>query len=232
MKRVVVEWVLTNGKLPGFRDRVQKSYPEWNVVTSPMLVYRAQGGDITYKPNGTPGPGFLVRGIRPVLATSKTAPSTLRYANERCCIFAITLEAGTRYVDVNEVLRDGIDETLMSEIREMCPTEGTWPTRYESTTKMIDAVKKRCEGRTIYKDTEREEYILPEHEIMVYGLEGNFSSTKPTGNKILGRALFTASYGPSIKGRGRTFRTKALRRNKKDGHRLTRKSKDRRNRRS
>jgi hypothetical protein len=131
---------------------------------------------------------------------------------------------------VNEDLRDGIDEILMNEIRELCPIEGPWPTRDESTVKMIDAVKKRCEGRTIYKGTDYEEYILPEHEIMVYGLEGNFSPSIPTGRKILGRMLLKTTYGPSIKGRGRTFRTNALRRNKKNGYRLTRKSKDSRHR--
>ena len=140
LKRVVVEWVLTNGKLPGFEDRVKQSYPEWNIVEKPMLVYRAQGGSITYKPKGAPGPGFLVKGIRPILATSKVAPSTLRYANSECCIFAITLEPGTRYVDVNDLVRKGIDESLMNEIREMCPTEGTWPTRDADVVGMLDAV--------------------------------------------------------------------------------------------
>jgi hypothetical protein len=230
MKRVVLEWVLTNGKLPGFQQRVKDSYPEWKVVENEMIVYRAQGGNITYKPIGTSGPGFLANTIRPVIATSKTAPSTLRYANERCCIFVINLRPGTRYIDVNEVLRGGIDETLMDEIRELCPVKGPWPTRNESTSKMIDAVKKRCDGRVVYKGTDYEEYILPENEVMVYGLEGEFSPSIPTGRKILGRMLLKTSYGSSIKGRGRTFRSKALRRNKKNGYRLTRKSQDRRNR--
>jgi hypothetical protein len=231
LKRVVVEWVLTNGKLPGFEERVKQSYPEWNIVEKSMIVYRAQGGDITYKPKGTAGPGYLVSGIRPVIATSKVAPSTLRYANERCCIFVIELLPGTRYVDVNAILRDGIDESLMNEIREICPVEGTWPTRDADTHKMIERVRQRCDGRTVYKGTDYEEYILPEHEIMVYGLEGGFSPSIPTGKKILGRALFKTSYGPSVQNaRGRTFRRKALRRNKKDGHRLTRKSQNRRNR--
>ena len=226
-----MEWVLTNGKLPGFEERVRQSYPEWKVVEKPMVVYRAQGGDITYKPNGIPGPGFLVSGIRPVIATSKVAPSTLRYANERCCIFAITLQPGTRYVDVNDILRDGIDEVLMNEIREICPIEGTWPTRDADTRKMIERVKQRCDGRTIYKGTDYEEYILPEHEVMVYGLEGQFSPSIPTGKKILGRMLLKTSYGPPVQNaRGRTFRSNALRRNKKNGHRPTRKSQNRRNR--
>ena len=230
LKRVVVEWVLTNGKLPGFEQRVRDSYPEWSVVDAPITVYRAQGGNITYKPNGIPGPGFLVNGVRPVIATSKTAPSTLRYAGERCCIFVIKLEEGTRYLDVNQILEDGIDESLMNEIREICPIEGAWPTRDVSPTKMIDAVKKRCEGRTIYQGTDREEYILPEHEVMVYGLEGKFSPSIPTGRKILGRSLFKTNYGPTVQGRGRTFRTKALRRNKKNGRRITHEPKTRRNR--
>jgi hypothetical protein len=231
VQRVVAEWVLTNGKLPGFEDRVKESQPHWNVVDKPIVVYRAQGGDITYKPKGSPGPGFLVKGIRPILATSKVAPSTLRYANERCCVFAITLQPGTRYIDVDTVIRGGIDEASMMGIRDMCPSEGPWPHVDTPIHKMKDAVQKRCEGRTIYSGTEYEEIILPEHELMVYALDGDFSPTIPTGKKIAGRALFKVSYGLAVRGRGRTFRTNTLRRSK-NGYRPPRKSQNRRDRKS
>jgi hypothetical protein len=227
VKRVVVEWVLTNGKLPGFEDRVKESQPHWNVVDKPIVVYRGQGGDITYKPKGSPGPGFLVKGIRPILATSKVAPSTLRYASDTCCVFAITLQPGTRYLDVDTVLRGGIDEASMVDIRSICPSEGSWPHADTPIDKMIDAVTKRCEGRTIYRGTDYEEYILPEHEVMVYALEGDVSPTLPTGKKIAGRALFKVSYGPALRGRGRTFRSNTLRRSK-NGYRPPRKSQNRR----
>ena len=231
VKRVVVEWVLTNGKLPGFASRVRESHTHWKVADTPMVVYRAQGGDITYKPRGAPSPDVLVKGIRPVLATSKVAPSTLRYANERCCVFAITLQPGTRYLDVDTVIRGGIDEASMMDIRSICPSEGTWPNSDTPIDKMIDAVKKRCEGRTIYSGTDYEEIILPEHELMVYALDGDFSPTIPTGKKIAGRELFKVSYGPAVRGRGRTFRTNTLRRSK-NGYRPPRKSQNRRDRKS
>ena len=227
-KQVVVEWVLTNGKLPGFEDRVRASYPLWSVVEDRKVVYRAQGGDVTYKPAGSPGPGFMSNGIRPVIATSKTALSTLRYAGSTCCIFAITLMAGTRYLDVSDVLRSGVDETILDKVRELCPLEGTWPTSSTSPAKMLEAVRKRCDGRTVYKGSDYEEIILPEHEIMVYALDGGISATLPTGKRIEGRQLFKVNIG-RVGGRGRTFRTKALRRSK-NGYRPPRKSQNVRNR--
>lgn len=232
LQHIVVEWVLTNGKLPGFKERVKESLKDWKTIEVPMVVYRSQGGDITKKPDEAPNPDVLVDGIRPVIATSRVAPSTLRYAGKDCCIFAITLQAGTRYIDIDEVLSGDIDESVMENVREFCPAKGAWPTHDADIKTMITRTKQRCEGRTLYKGTNYEEVILPEHEIMVYGLGGNFSSTTPTGKKILGKALFTVSYGPTAthSGRGRTFRRKAWRRNKKNGYRLTRKSQNLRNR--
>ena len=227
-KQIVIEWVLTNGKLPGFEERLRASYPYWDVVEERKVVYRSQGGEVTYKPAGTPGPGFMVDGVRPVIATSKTALSTLRYAGKTCCIFAISLMPGTRYIDVDEVLRSDPDETIFNKVRELCPSEGVWPTSSTTVAKMLDALRKRCDGRVVYRGTEHEEYIPPEHEIMVYALDGGISPAVTTGKRIRGRQLFTINFG-RVGGRGRTFRSKTLRRSK-NGRRPPRKSQNRRDR--
>jgi hypothetical protein len=225
-KQIVVEWVLTNGKLPGFEERLRESYPYWSVAEARKVVYRAQGGEITYKPHGSPGPGFMVDGIRGVIATSKTPLSTLRYAGKTCCIFAITLMPGTRYLDVDEVLRSDPDATIIDKVRELCPTEGVWPSSSTSVGKMLEAVRKRCSGRVVYRGTGEAEYIPAEQEIMVYALDGGLSRTVTTGRGIYGRQLFKLNFG-RVGGCGRTFRSKTLRRNK-NGRRPTRKSQNRR----
>lgn len=236
LKQVVAEWVLTNGKLPGFADRVQETLPLWSVLEKPMVVYRAQGGSVTL-PSGTSGPETLSIGVRPVIATSKNSHSILRYAGETCCIFEITLLPGTRYIDVSRTIKFDADDgpalavknEVLERVLEMCtpPGSGTWPTSSTSLSAVRLAILTRCAGRTIKKTEER---IPPEMEIMVYGLEGSISAPLPIDRGIEGKKAFAVTYTPPPPaGRGRTFRRKAKRSNK-NGRRSTRKSGHKRHR--
>ena len=234
-KYVVTEWVLTNGKLPAFIDRVRRSFPYWDVVgPSGMTVYRAHGSSIANHSNTTlPPPHSIVAGIRPVIATSKTLESVMRYAGAGCCIFKITLAPGTRYIDVNRLLtfynQQGeralaVKNVILDNIREMCPSQGTWPTDKTSLYAMRQAILDRCLGRVKYKGEPREEIVPPENEIMVYGLNGVFSEPVQI-EPIEGKTAYTTTFSPTAGGsRGRTFRRKAKRMNK-NGGRPSRKSK-------
>jgi hypothetical protein len=223
--RVVAEWVLTNGKLPGFDTRLQHTFPMWSVVGQEgKIVYRAQGGTVTPQVAALPA-SLLQMGIRPVFATSKTPDAIVRYAGTECCMFEIMLQPGTRYIDVNEVLLSSggeIEPTLLKDIRSECPETGAFPTTRTPIPVMRDVIMSRCIGRTKYKGTPREEVIPPEQEIMVDGVHGNVSVPSPI-EPILGKQAFRVVYTPQV-GRGRTFRRKAKRMNK-NGHRPTRKSK-------
>lgn len=238
MKRVIAEWVLTNGKLPGFTERVVSSLPEWNTVgPSGMIVYRAQGNSFVSKPVGSPAPNVLQSGLRPVIATSKDPSFIRRYAGEDCCIFKVNLAPGTRYIDVNSAvtfLTDtgdralAIKNTILDELRTLCPTEGRWPTVNTPLANMRSAILDRCLGRTKYKGYPGEETIPPEHEVMVYGMNGTFSNPVDIGI-INGIQMYEVRYTPTKGGRGRTFRSKAMRRNK-NGRRSTHQSRRVRNR--
>ena len=239
--QVVVEWVLTNGKLPGFEARVVESRPAWHALEAPMTVYRAQGGGVTMQAKGS-DPAVLMPGVRPVLATSETKESAARYAGPTCCLFEIQLPAGTRVINVTEHLKSHpLSDEVLDKFRSLCvPGTVKWPnpkTGYEYIQK---ALLDRCEGRVILDklkpgETVRKikEIVPPEDEIMVYAVGGSFGAAEDVGDKRGVIATKRVSFIPapaggrrrgSRSGRGRTFRRTSRRRDK-NGGRPTRKSK-------
>lgn len=239
LERVIVEWVLTNGTLEGFDTRVRDTLPQWDTVgPEGMTVYRAQGGFIE-APSGAPAPSSLVLGLRPVLATSKDPTAIVRYADKskNCCIFKIHLAPGTRILDVNRALTflDGnnqstaaIKTSILREIRNECPSTGAFPTNTTPLRVMESVIVDRCIGRMKRRTGE---YIPPEQEVMVDGKNGTLTQPVPI-DPISEMQAFEVTYMPNERGgsRGRTFRSKTMRRNK-NGRRLTHQSKARRNRR-
>ncbi len=233
LKQVIAEWVLTNGKLPGFLERMKPTLPLWSVVgEGGMTVYRAQGGFIEGDVGGPP-PNTIQTGIRPVIATSKSPNAISRYAGADCCIYEIKLQPGTRYIDVNPTVTFSnsggetalaIKNIVLSNIQKMCPAVGSFPTNKTFPRTMREMILARCMGRTKFQGTKRAEYIPAEQEIMVDGTVGGFSSQTPI-DPIGGKQAFRVTYGPPKGGRrGRTFRRKPKRSNK-NGSRFTRKSK-------
>jgi hypothetical protein len=234
-EKVVVEWVLTNGKLPGFEDRLKQSLPEWTTLEADTVVYRAQAGSVTRQIEGADST-TLQSGVRPILATSRSASAITRYAAGDCCMFEIHLQKGTRILDVTEMVRKGISESTFDAFRSVCDTTVVpWPNPKTGTSHILAALQARCEGRILYEpkkkgETERQvkEVVPPEEEIMVYAVGGTFrgeTPIDPIAGREAKRVIFTP--GPSggrRAGRGRTFRRKAKRSNK-NGHRSTRKSK-------
>jgi hypothetical protein len=239
--QVVVEWVLTNGKLPGFDGRLASSLTAWETLDTRMTVYRAQGGGVTRKIVGTEPTGLQV-GVRPILATSKDPASIVRYAEKECCLFEIILQPGTRYLDVSKIVKGPISVDDIRAFREHCnPEIVTWPKPTTGTQYIIKELLARCDGRTTFErpkkgETEKEkeikEIVPPEKEIMVYAVGGTFSGEAPIEENIEGRVAkrvtFTPPPPPPSGGRrssrGRTFRRTSRRRDK-NGGRPTRKSK-------
>lgn len=233
LKQVIAEWVLTNGKLPGFEERMNATLPMWSIVGKHgMTVYRAQGGFIL-PPSSSMEANVITDGVRPVIATSKTIGAIDRYARSDCCIFEIKLQPGTRYLDVNQTVMFldkekgnpalGIKNAVLSRITGMCPVSGSFPSIDTPLFKLREIILDRCTGRVKGLGTESVEYIPSEQEIMVDGMQGTFSKAIPIEAKN-GKQAFQVTYGPRKGGRGRTFRRKAKRSNK-NGRRFTRKSK-------
>ena len=219
LKQVVLEWVVTNGSLPGFEDRVQSSKHLWSVVGEEgMMVYRGQGHSINGIPNHGE-PSTLLNGVRPIIATTKSRDVAQRYMGKECCLFEIQVEPGIRYVDTNKlftfpdfktgamitnVSNDTIDQLL--QLAENM-NDGYW------IKKAIRAGNGRDAVRRVFLKRIREE-----HEIILDSAQGGFTVTPH---------IFKARYTPKG-GRGRTLRRSSKRSNK-NGYRSTRKSQCRRN---
>ena len=219
LKQVVLEWIVTNGSLPGFQERVQSSKSLWKVVgPEGMTVYRGQGHSISGIPNRA-DPTTLLNGVRPILATSKTPEIAKRYMGKDCCFFEIQLQPGIRYVDAKEVFTfqdkstgesvTNVSNEIIDNLLQLTESmnDGYW----------VKKAHRDGNGRNAVRNMYLKR-IHEEEEILVDSTQGGFTVTPHT---------FKARYTP--KGRGRTFRSKALRRNK-NGYRPTRKSQNRRNR--
>lgn len=220
LKQVVLEWIVTNGSLPGFDKRLQETKFMWKTVgPEGMTVYRGQGHSKPGIPNHG-DPTTLIDGVRPILATTKNPEIAKRYMGDDCCLFEIRVDPGIRYIDAKELFTFPVKETGKSVtnvsndtidhlLEIVAPMKDTYWLK-----KAILEGNGRSTVRNVFLKRVREE-----DEILVDSLQGGFVVTPH---------MFKAKY--VRKGRGRTFRSKALRRNKKNGHRLTHKSQNRRNR--
>lgn len=233
LKGIVAEWVLTNGKLPGFDERLKKTLPLWSVVEKDMIVYRGQGGVLM--PNISPvHHSELISDVRSVIATSTSPDSVIRYAGQDCCIFAITLKPGTRYIDVNNLISFivpeglgkrviGVKNTVLQEILDRCPVGAKFPSPGTSPQLARKVIMDRCFGRYEATADGIQLVVPPSLEIMVDGTQGNFQNKKPICPMIHETITYTVDYVPKPAGRGRTLRRTSRRRNN-NGRRPARKS--------
>lgn len=212
LKEVVTEWVLTNGKLPGFAERLTATLPKWSIVgPEGMVVFRGQGGDRIQK-SGDAQTNEIEPAVRPVLAASKTPYSVPKYTGKDCCVFKITLKPGIRYIDVNALLvfREpiglgkrvlGVKNSVIESILQRCNSSGPG---WNSTTPPIvarKAILERCIGNhEIMSDGRLNFKVLPENEIMIDGLQGVFLNKKPICPMILEMVTYTVDYVPRDEG--------------------------------
>lgn len=238
LKAVVAEWILTNGKLPGFDERLKATLPLWSVVEKDLVVYRGQGGMIT--PNVSPVHHTeIVSGVRSVISTSSSPESVIRYAGQDCCMYVITLKPGIRYIDVNKLISFiapegvgkrviGIKNTVLQDVLDRCPAPPTskYPSSDTTPQQARKALMDRCFGRYRMTADGIELLVPPELEIMVDGTKGTFQNKKPVCPMLHETITYTVDYSQSPVGRGRTLRRTSRRRDK-NGRRPARKSENR-----
>jgi hypothetical protein len=237
LKALTLEWVLTNGSLPGFAERVEFTKPIWFKVAAPFTVYRGQGGEVKGIPKvGEEDPSVLKEGVRPVIATSKSKDSILRFMGKDCCLFEIEVQPGIRYIDVERVFtsRNGegksylfvpgdVIEMVRQRVKGMDPTYWLKPNLPHAVLRNL--FLRRLRGYTKKDGT----VVPPEMEIILDGTQGVFEDR----TEIEPGKVFKTSYKLSSavgKGRVRTFRRTSKRRSK-NGRGPTRKSKNYGNRR-
>lgn len=190
-KSFVVEWVLTNGKTPGFTIEGVT----WSVVDEPMTVYRGQGTS-RLRMRGAPEPHILSADLRPVISTSTEEAVAQNYKGDNeCCVFTITLQKGVQYLDVQKTV-EGIQDADVSAIIETL--RGRIPLTKSGKPNMCFALNK-CDPENLVK-TFRDR-VAAEHEIMVRG-GGVFSEV----------IEFKTTYSMKAGGRRRTLRSRRKRR--------------------
>ena len=187
LKLVLLEWIVTNGSLPGFVYRLEESKNMWDTVPSTgMIVYRGQGHTIAGIPLRE-APTNLKIGVRPVLATTKTKDVAIRYMGKDCCLFEIYVSPGTQYVDTRQVFtvkdkETGLPVPEVSDTiidRLLALTEGM-PEKYW----LRDAIKNGRGQHAVRKLFMKR--ITTEDEVLIDSSKGSF-----TVSPMQYKAIFT-----------------------------------------
>jgi hypothetical protein len=123
LEQIAFEWVLTNGCLPGFKERLHATKHLWSKTQENMVVWRGQG---TTKKKGIPvleDPRILLGNLRPVISTSMDYESAGEYSGEECCLFKITVLPGVRYISIKTLFSDDIHPELIDYLKTLIPED-------------------------------------------------------------------------------------------------------------
>jgi hypothetical protein len=144
LQQIAFEWVLTNGCLPGFEERLHATKHLWSKTQENMVVWRGQG---TTKKKGIPGlehPHIVLGNVRPVISTSTDYDSAHEYSGEECCVFKITVLPGVRYINIKNLFSDDINSDLIEHLKTLIPEDQKgFISRKTTSFKMVDLFIKR-----------------------------------------------------------------------------------------
>lgn len=189
---LVFEWVLTNGSLPGFADRVRETKHRWTKNESDFTVWRGQGK----AKRGIPqlaDPSSLLSDVRPVISTTTNKESALVFGEKDCCLYQIVVKPGVRYLNIEEVGKGFISPTVVDYVRSLIPEYRTgFTSRKTPNMSLIKAFKTR---------------IAKEHEILIesggiFADPVSFSDSTPK--------QFHTSYKMKTGGKKKTRRNKIV----------------------
>jgi hypothetical protein len=171
-KMLMIEYILTNGTLPGFFERVEESKPNWSIATEAFIVYRGHGHS---KPGIVRLEGVAVNNIKESkkpISTSRNIINVLKFTDTNsCCIFEITVDPGIRFFDFATIPSDtlkikDINDFMNFKITED-PNDMIWPPSNFPKSVLLKELIKR-------KDNEQ--------EVLLDGLQGTF---KPSGDETM-----------------------------------------------
>lgn len=233
IKQLVIEYILTNGTLPGFQQRLESSKQFWKTATEPFTVYRGQGHEKAAfeKPQNT-NKTNIKNAARPVLSTSKNIKSILEFTDKQgCCIFEITVEPGIQFLDFTEItdIAENDVAAFMSVKKQLDPEDKIWPFAHLPLRVLLSILNTRK---------------VKEEEVLLDSLQGTFKTigeapqqpftvvTNETKRKktkdyktILMRVI-KKSYGPNVGGSQKNSNTrKRVRRKSQRSKTIQRKSK-------
>lgn len=198
VQALVFEWVLTNGSLPGFDDRVNATKHMWPKTPEPQrVVWRGQG---KVKP-GIPqlaSPDSLRSDVRPVISTSEDKASAAVFGGEDCCLYQIVVKPGVRYLNVEKVGAGYIPRHVVDYVKSLIPENRKgFTSKTTSDMVLVNAFKER---------------IAKEHEIL---LEGGGVFTDPVSFSESVPKEFHTSYQMKSGGRHRGSSSRRTRRTRR-----------------
>lgn len=205
---IMIEYILTNGTLPGFKDRLKNSLPYWEVCHEPFIVYRGQGHSKKgiSRPEGT-NVYTIKSNIRPVISTSKfrihVYHKFTNYEDKKkniCCLFEISVEPGIRFLDFSKISSDEITEDTIKDFidlkKVLDPDNIFWPTNRFPPFKLLN----------IFKDRK-----IKESEILLDGFQGTFKTIKEeveNANNLRPMKVIHLEYTPKNGGKYRNYKTR------------------------
>jgi hypothetical protein len=197
VEALVFEWVLTNGSLPGFADRVNTTKHLWPETPEPhLIVWRGHGRVKSGIPQ-LARPDSLRSDVHPVIGTSRVKESAADFGGEDCCLYQIVVKPGVRYLDVEHLFREDNEDrdVKLAEYmkKELIPEDRKgFITKTIPTKKLIIEFKRR---------------IAKEHEILLEG-GGIFTDLVPVSDSM--PKEFHTSYQMKAGGRRRGSSTRRL----------------------
>ena len=155
VQALVFEWVLTNGSLPGFADRVNTTKHLWPVTPEPhLIVWRGHGRVKPGIPQLAP-PDSLRSDVRPVISTSEVKESAAVFGGDDCCLYQIVVKPGVRYLNIEKIGAGYIPSYVVDYVKSLIPEDREgFTSRATPNMVLIKAFKTR---------------IAKEHEILLEG---------------------------------------------------------------
>jgi hypothetical protein len=165
VKQLVIEYILTNGTLPEFQERLELSKPFWKTATEPFIVYRGQGHEKAAfeKPQNT-NKTNIKNAARPVISTSKNINSVLEFTDKQgCCIFEITVDPGIQFLDFTEItdITENDIAVFMAVKKQLDPEDKIWPFAHLPLRVLLSILNTRK---------------VKEEEVLLNGLQGTFKT--------------------------------------------------------
>jgi hypothetical protein len=200
----MIEYILTNGYLPGFQDRFDSSLPEWQVSDESFTVYRGHGhvkkGIERHVGVST---NTLKNSVRPIISTSRNKDFIIHkftdYETKQegiCCLFQISVAPGIRFLDFDSIPSEYITISSIKKFMELKktadPEDLIWPSYKLPSKRLLDIVLKRK---------------IIEQEIVLDGHQGSFvirEDTEETANNGRPIRVKYVTYKPKSGGRRKT----------------------------
>ena len=175
LKAIVFEYVLSNGDLPGFQERLESTMPYWSVATEPFEVFRGQGHSKPGIQRIGNSPSQLRSDLRKTISTSRDIGNIMHFTNTKnsketvCCVFKIQVMPGIKYLDLFNVGSGFIPDEIILPFIELLKQEKQQ--RTQEGKKPLRLPLSKMPLLKIFRDR-----LEKEKEVLLYSVGAQFSN--------------------------------------------------------